>query len=396
MERRDFLKLSALASSSLLVPSFLKGMENINLKGSGYKHLVIIQLSGGNDGLNTVIPFSQSEYYRLRPSVGITGAKVLKLTQDLGLNPALKGMRALYDNSELCILNSVGYPNPNRSHFRSMDIWHTGSNSNEYWTSGWLGRYMDSSCSNTYNVVEIDKTLSLALKGNQKNALAFTNTSDFYKGTREAYMKKLVEKASSETLGEDNLGYLYKTLIDTSSSATFLHDKTKTYTSKQAYPRNKLAQKLKTSAELINSGVETKVHYMSHSGFDTHAFQQQKQGNLLKQYDEAITAFVKDLKENGTFNDTLILTFSEFGRRVKENGSKGTDHGTANNLFVIGGNLNKAGFYNSAPDLLSLDGNGDLIHQLDFRQVYATVIEKWLGADSKKVLGKDFQSLNFL
>ena len=226
--------------------------------------------------------------------------------------------------------------------------------------------------------------------------MAFTDTSDFYKGTREAYMKKLVEKASSENLGEDNLGYLYKTLIDTSSSATFLHDKTKTYTSKQAYPRNKLAQKLKTSAELINSGVETKVHYMSHSGFDTHAFQQQKQGNLLKQYDEAITAFVKDLKENGTFNDTLILTFSEFGRRVKENGSKGTDHGTANNLFVIGGNLKKAGFYNSAPDLLSLDGNGDLIHQLDFRQVYATVIEKWLGADSKKVLGKDFQSLNFL
>ena len=168
MERRDFLKLSALASSSLLVPSFLKGMENMNLKDSGYKHLVIIQLSGGNDGLNTVIPFSQSEYYRLRPSVGITGAKVLKLTQDLGLNPALKGMRALYDNAELCILNSVGYPNPNRSHFRSMDIWHTGSNSNEYWTSGWLGRFMDSSCSNTYNVVEIDKTLSLALKGNQK------------------------------------------------------------------------------------------------------------------------------------------------------------------------------------------------------------------------------------
>ena len=391
MYRRDFLKMSSLASTAVLMPNFLRafGMKAITFEG---KILVVIQLSGGNDGLNTVIPFRNDDYYSLRPSISIAEAEVLKLSDSLGFHPALEGLKGIYDQSLMTILNNVGYPNPDRSHFRSMDIWHTGSSSSEYWYSGWLGRYLDSQCGKgkpVHSVLEIDDTLSLAVKGELKNAMGVTSPKMLYDSVRSLHT------ITNENTGNDNLDFLYKTLADTKSSAAYLYDQSTIYQSSVTYPNTDLGKHLKTVAELIISGTETSVYYCDHSGFDTHFGQLGKQKNLLTQYSEAVTAFVEDLKANQKLKDVVIMTFSEFGRRVEQNASGGTDHGTANNVFIINGELKKPGIYNESPDLKNLD-QGDLIYQIDFRNIYATILEKVLKVDDPSILKNQFNSLDFL
>jgi uncharacterized protein (DUF1501 family) len=191
------------------------------------------------------------------------------------------------------------------------------------------------------------------------------------------------------------LNYLYKTLAEATSSADYIYDKSKIYQSGAAYPNSEFAGQLKTVAELINSGIETKVYYVSLSGFDTHVRQQTQHERLLSTYAEAAHAFVSDLEKNNRFQDVLIMTFSEFGRRVSQNASGGTDHGTANNLFVMGKNLKKKGFINGTPDLSKLD-QGDLIHDVDFRSVYATILNKWLDTSSSSILNGQFKTLDFI
>lgn len=391
MYRRDFLKMSSLASTAVLMPNFLRafGMKAITFEG---KILVVIQLSGGNDGLNTVIPFRNDDYYSLRPSISIAEADVLKLSDSLGFHPALEGLNGIYDQGLMTILNNVGYPNPDRSHFRSMDIWHTGSSSSEYWYSGWLGRYLDSQCGKgkpVHSVLEIDDTLSLAVKGELKNAMGVTSPKMLYDSVRSLHT------ITNENTGNDNLDFLYKTLADTKSSAAYLYDQSTIYQSSVTYPNTDLGKHLKTVAELIISGTETSVYYCDHSGFDTHFGQLGKQKNLLTQYSEAVTAFVEDLKANQKLKDVVIMTFSEFGRRVEQNASGGTDHGTANNVFIINGELKKPGIYNESPDLKNLD-QGDLIYQIDFRNIYATILEKVLKVDDPSILKNQFNSLDFL
>lgn len=391
MYRRDFLKMSSLASTAVLMPNFLRafGMKAITFEG---KILVVIQLSGGNDGLNTVIPFRNDDYYSLRPSISIAEAEVLKLSDSLGFHPALEGLKGIYDQGLMTILNNVGYPNPDRSHFRSMDIWHTGSSSSEYWYSGWLGRYLDSQCGKgkpVHSVLEIDDTLSLAVKGELKNAMGVTSPKMLYDSVRSLHT------ITNENTGNDNLDFLYKTLADTKSSAAYLYDQSTIYQSSVTYPNTDLGKHLKTVAELIISGTETSVYYCDHSGFDTHFGQLGKQKNLLTQYSEAVTAFVEDLKAHQKLKDVVIMTFSEFGRRVEQNASGGTDHGTANNVFIINGELKKPGIYNESPDLKNLD-QGDLIYQIDFRNIYATILEKVLKVDDPSILKNQFNSLDFL
>jgi len=397
MKRRNFLKNTGIASTALMIPQFLNGfnvpISNISRTG---KKLVILQLSGGNDGLNTIIPYRNDIYYKSRPTLGMQKSEVLNLNDELGLNPVMSGFRSLYDEGLVSIINSVGYPNPDRSHFRSMDIWHTASNSDEYLSSGWLGRYLDNQCvgcDNPLHAVEMDDTLSLAMKGQRFSGFAASNPRKLKRQTDNRFLKAIADNVS--THGEDNVAYLYKTLIDTQSSADYLFEKSKIHQSKQTYPNNAFAKDLKQIAELITADSDTKIYYASLGGFDTHAGQKGKQARLLKTYSEGVTAFVKDLKSNGLLDDVLIMTFSEFGRRVKQNGSNGTDHGTANNVFLMGGNLRKAGFYNPASDLLNLD-NGDLIYDIDFREIYATILEKWLEVDAKMVLSKSFQNLKFV
>lgn len=396
MKRRNFIKNSALASSLFYVPSFVNAFNNLDLSLAGYKRLVVVQLSGGNDGLNTVIPYTNDIYYKNRPSIGQKAANILKLNDELGLHKNLAPLKNLYDKGYVTIINNVGYPNPNRSHFRSTDIWHTASNSDEYFKSGWLGRYMDTYGNSPHNVIEVDDSLSLVSKGNKLNGMAVQNAKQLFYAAQDPYFKKVLEHHNDKHLSEHNLGYLYKTMIAAESSAKYIYNKSKTYNSTQEYPNNPLGNQLKTAAEFINSGVDCKILYTSLGGFDTHFNQNARQEKLLGVYAESIEAFVQDLEKNDTFKDTLILTFSEFGRRVKQNAANGTDHGTANNVFIIGKNLKKNGIFNEPPNLSDLDDNGDLKYSVDFRRIYATILKNWMQVDDKAILTKSFKPLSFL
>ncbi|GAA4277663.1 DUF1501 domain-containing protein [Aquimarina mytili] len=397
MKRRDFLKQSVFASGMTLVPSFLKGMEFLSPDQlSGYKNVIIIQLSGGNDGLNSIIPIHNDIYHRLRPSIAKKEGQTIKITGDLAFNNKLKAIASLYDLGEVTILNNVGYPNPNRSHFRSTDIWQTASNANEYLSTGWIGRFLDSNCQYPYQAIEVDNSLSLAMKGTIRNGIAVSDPNQLYKTTREPFFKNLVANTEKEMLNEDNQGYLYKTMLETYSSASYIHETSKIYKTNTEYPQNPFARNLKTIADFIVSGLKTRVFYSSLGGFDSHVNQLNSQDRLLKIYSESVGALVKDLKKNNRFKDTLILTFSEFGRRVKQNGSRGTDHGAANNVIAISGSLKKAGVYNELPNLSDLDNNGDIKYTIDFRSVYASILNNWLEVNDQNVLNSSFKTLGFI
>jgi len=399
MERRDFIKKSALvAAGAIMIPAFMKPFEALALDElSLYKNLVVVQLSGGNDGLNTVVPFGNDIYYQMRKGIAIKPDQVIRLNDMQGLNPNLAPLQELYDQGWMSVINDVGYPNPDRSHFRSMDIWQTGSDANQYLSTGWIGRYLDAdcdTCKSPYTAIEVDDSLSLALKGSKKKGIALKDPAALFRNTNEALFKKMIDGDKAH-LDEDNLGYLYKTLIETSSSANYIQNTSKLYKSDAIYPATSFSNQLKTVSKFICSGLKTRVYYVSLSGFDTHANQVQQQGRLLKQYAEGINTFIKDLQQNNKLDDTLVVTFSEFGRRVAQNASNGTDHGTANNMFLFGGKLKKQGIYNAAPDLANLD-NGDLKYQIDFREVYGTLLDKWLDVNNSQILNKKFNTLDFI
>ena len=399
MKRRDFLKNSALAAAgSIIIPAFMKPFEALALDElSLYKNLVVIQLSGGNDGLNTVVPFGNDIYYQMRKTLSIKPEEVIKLNDMQGLNPNLAPLRELYDQGWMSIINDVGYPNPDRSHFRSMDIWQTGSNSNQYLSTGWIGRYLDSNCKACqfpYNAIEVDDSLSLAMKGMINKGIALKDPATLLRNASEPFFTEMIKNDQAH-LNEDNLGYLYKTMIETSSSANYIENTSKVYKSADIYPNSAFGKQLKTVSKFICSGLKTRVYYVSMSGFDTHVNQKQQQGNLLKQYAEGMNAFIKDLNQNNKLDDTLVMSFSEFGRRVAQNSSNGTDHGTANNMFLFGGRLKKQGIYNPAPDLSNLN-NGDLKYQIDFREVYGTILDKWLDVNNQQILNSRFNTLGFI
>lgn len=397
VNRRRFLQVGSLASASLMLPRFLKAMEQGNLVPPGNKVLVVVQLSGGNDGLNTVIPYRNDIYYKMRPTLGIKREQALALNDELGIHPALKSFKALYDDGALGILNSVGYPNPDRSHFRSMDIWQSASDSKDYWGTGWLGRYLDAQCKGCdkpTQALEIDDTLSMALKGDAVKGLALTDPQRLFGASNDRYFKELLAKQKHDD-EHQNVGYLYKTMAETISSAAYIQQQFKTYKSKESYPTTELGRNMKTIAELIMTDINTSVYYVSHGSFDTHVGQQQQQQRLFEQLSDALQVFTTDLKKNDRFKDVLVMTFSEFGRRVGQNASGGTDHGTANNMFLIGGGLQQKGVLNEGPDLGDLQ-DGDLQYKVDFKNVYATLLKKWLGADDQAILKKQYDHLSFI
>lgn len=397
VRRREFLQLGSLATASLLVPRFLKAFDGKAVVPKGNRVLVILQLSGGNDGLNTVIPTYNDIYYKERPRLGIEKTKALTLTDEAGLHPSLVAFKGLYDEGELAILNSVGYPNPDRSHFRSMDIWHSASDSRDYWNNGWVGRYLDAQCSGcdkpTY-ALELDDMLSLALKGEQVNAIAMRDPRRLYGTANERFFREVMKQHVDEP-GEQPVDYLYKTMATTLSSADYIFQQSKMSPTKAVYPQTQLGTDLKTIASLIYSDINTKVYYLSLGSFDTHVNQQFTQQRLFTEMNDAIAAFTKDLKANGRFDDVMLMTFSEFGRRVSQNASGGTDHGTANNMFFVGGGLKKKGLINALPDLSDLE-EGDLKYKVDFKSVYATVLNKWLGADDAAILKQSYPHLSFI
>jgi uncharacterized protein (DUF1501 family) len=278
-----------------------------------------------------------------------------------------------------------------------MDIWHSASNSNEYINTGWLGRYLDAQCSGCAQptqALELDDVLSLALKGEKTNGLAFKDPKRLYGTSNEKFFKE-VSASHDGHHDEQPVEYLYKTMAQTLSSADYIFKQSKLHPSKASYPDSELGKNLKTIASLIYSDINTKVYYVSLGSFDTHINQEAQQNRLFRELNDAVDAFMKDLKANNRFNDVLFFTFSEFGRRVSQNASGGTDHGTANNLMFLGGGLKEKGILNELPDLSDLD-EGDLKYKVDFKNVYATVLNKWLGADDKKILNGKFDHLKFL
>ncbi|HJT74825.1 MAG TPA: DUF1501 domain-containing protein, partial [Chitinophaga sp.] len=385
-------------SASLMLPKFLKALEKDTLVPPGNKVLVVVQLSGGNDGLNTVIPYRNDIYYRSRPTLGIARENALSLTDDTGLHPALTGFKSLYDEGAMGILQNVGYPNPDRSHFRSMDIWQSASGSSETWTDGWIGRYLDEQCKGCdkpVQALEIDDTLSLAMKGNDIKGLAFRDPDKLQGGANEHLFRELLRREAAAEDGHSNVDYLYKTMGATMSSAAYIKEQFKAYKTKEIFPSTQLGHNMQTIARLIMSDINTKVYYVSHGTFDTHVNQLASQQNLFKQLDEAVMAFTKELKNNNRFQDVVIMTFSEFGRRVAQNASGGTDHGTANNMFMIGGGLKQQGLLNDGPNLENLK-DGDLQYETDFKQVYATLLNRWLAADDRAILKKEYGYLSFV
>ncbi len=396
-KRREFLQMGSLATASFMVPKFLKALETGNAVPPGNKVAVVLQLSGGNDGLNTIIPVRNDIYYRSRPRLGIEKAKALSITDEVGLHPQLKAFADAYNDGSFAVLNNIGYPNPDRSHFRSMDIWHSASNSNEYINTGWLGRYLDAQCNGCAQptqALELDDVLSLALKGEKTNGLAFKDPKRLYGTSNEKFFKE-VSASHTDHHDEQPVEYLYKTMAQTLSSADYIFKQSKLHPTKASYPDSELGKNLKTIASLIYSDINTKVYYVSLGSFDTHINQEAQQNRLFKELNDAVDAFVKDLKANNRFNDVLFFTFSEFGRRVSQNASGGTDHGTANNMMFLGGGLKEKGILNELPDLSDLD-EGDLKYKIDFKNIYATVLNKWLGADDKKILNGKFDHLKFL
>jgi uncharacterized protein (DUF1501 family) len=395
IKRKEFLQVGSLATASFFVPKFLKAFETGTVVPPGNKVMVILQFSGGNDGLNTVIPIRNDIYYRERPKLGIAKDAALRLTDEVGLHPALTALRELYDDGSLGILNNVGYPNPDRSHFRSMDIWQTGSASTEYLNTGWLGRYLDAQCNGcdkpTY-ALEIDDILSLALKGENAKAIAMKDPKRLFGTSNEKFFKDVLKNHKEE--GEQTADYLYKTMAETLSSANYIFQQSKLHPTSAEYPKTDLGQGLKTIASLIFSDINTKVYYISLGSFDTHVNQDNQQQRLFTELSDALRIFTKDLKDNNRFNDVMMFSFSEFGRRVSQNASGGTDHGTANNMFLIGGGLKQKGVINAMPDLADLD-EGDLKYQIDFKNVYSTVLRNWLGANDTAILGKKFEPLGF-
>ncbi|WP_341841700.1 DUF1501 domain-containing protein [Chitinophaga caseinilytica] len=397
IHRRRFLQVGSLASASLMLPKFLKAMEQGNFVPPGNKVLVVVQLSGGNDGLNTVVPYRNDIYYKLRPQLGIRRNDALALNDELGIHPALKTFKSLYDDGSLGVLNNVGYPNPDRSHFRSMDIWQSASDSKDYWGTGWLGRFLDAQCKGCdkpTQALEIDDTLSLALKGNDVKGLALTDPQRLYGASNDRYFRDLLAKQQHDD-EHHNVDYLYKTMAETISSAGYIQQQFKTYKSKESYPNTELGKNMKTIAELIMTDINTSVYYVSHGSFDTHVGQQNQQQRLFSQLSDALAPFVADLKKNHRFEDVLVMTFSEFGRRVAQNASGGTDHGTANNMFLVGGGLKEKGILNDGPNLTDLK-DGDLQFKVDFKSVYATLLKKWLGADDAAILQQSYEHLSFI
>lgn len=397
IKRRNFLKNGTMAAAgTCMVPKFLQALSNGEaINTNDERVVVIIQLSGGNDGLNTVIPVRNDVYYKLRPKLAIKKESALQLNEETGLNPHLSFFKELHDNGELAILNGVGYPNPDRSHFRSMDIWHTASDSRKYLHTGWLGRYLDAQCQgcpHPAQVIELDDLLSLALKGEQYHGIACKNPRQLFATSHQAYLRKIAEHHHPH---EPMVDYLYKTLTNTLDSADYIFKEIIRRPSKATYPVTELGKSLQTIASLMYSNINTRVYYVSLGSFDTHINQEPQQKRLFTELNEAVAAFVRDVKAQGRFSNLLLFTFSEFGRRVNQNASGGTDHGTANNMFFISGALKQKGLVNPLPGLTDLNDN-DLRYSVDFRQVYQMVLDKWLGANAAAILGERFSPLGII
>src|SRR5262249_25666 len=400
--RRTFLQTAGLVAWGLNVPAFLSRTAAAapmpGKKGSKDTILVVVELTGSNDGLNTVVPFKDPQYAKLRPTLKLAEKDLKKINDEIGMHPSMTGFAELLQDKSLCVVQGVGYPNPSQSHFRSMDVWQGGSLDKTI-SEGWIGKAMKKMKSGTsaFHLKQANQSSPLAYEGAPNRVPSIASLEEFTLQTAAASssdkkeQQKVIESsvAKKKTDKPNFLDFVPRTPSNTYDATKRPAEIGKNYQPKATYPETALANKLKLAAQLIDADLGARIFYVSIDGFDTHATQAPAHAALWTQVSGAMTAFFKDVKARGNGDRVLMMTFSEFGRRAKENGSKGTDHGSGAPMFLIGGKA-KAGAVGKHPSLTDLD-DGNLKFDTDFRQVYASILDKWLGVAHKDVLGKEFK-----
>lgn len=378
MNRRNFLTLTGtFTGGTLLLPDFLHAFGVQSNLVIGEQCLVFIQLNGGNDGLNTFIPFDNPLYYDLRPKIALSKDSIISKNKGMALHPALKDFATIQQNGDLTIIQNVGYPEPNRSHFRSQEIWQTASASNQYLSNGWLGRYLDLQCKEHeptagINMGSIDV---LSLKGNEPNSITVKDPNKF---------RKRINSSDDGPKLSDNpqLDFVRKVANSVTEGSDEIQKALAKSTSEISYPKTGLGRNLEWIARLIKGNLNSKVYYTSQNDYDTHDNQLDIQAKNLGELNDAIYSFYNELKKAQLLQNVTLVVFSEFGRRVKDNG-KGTDHGTAAPMFIIGGN-NRGKVIGNNPNLTDLD-EGDLKHEVDFRSIYASLLQNKMNFDYTKI-----------
>ena len=403
--RRELLKGGSLIAVGLVAPRWLSTIARADIikqaKGGKIAKdtiLVVCQFSGGNDGLNTVIPYATKAYYDARPTIGIPENQVLKLTDQMGLHPAMQGVHDLYKEGKVAIVQNVGYPNPNRSHFRSMDIWQSASPDDKL-KYGWIGRHFDQQLQggplNPVVALGLSTEKPLALTGDKASIPCFASLVDIQNMVGDPDSERMLRDIQGMEMGASASHQLVQQANQTALDAmSILNQHLATYSPRQDYGTSGFGSGFKQIAQIIATSPSTRVLYFANSGFDTHARQQPTQEALLGGFSKAMLAFQREMESLGKADKVIVLTFSEFGRRVGENGSAGTDHGTAAPMFVIGSKV-KGGLHGPIPDFNDLD-NGDLKFKIDFREVYAATLDQWIGGDSEVVLGQKFEHADVL
>jgi len=378
MDRRKFLSLTGtFTGGSLLLPDFLYALGKNSSLATGGQCLVFIQLNGGNDGLNTFVPFDDPLYAELRPKIALSRSEVIGANKGMAFHPALAGLAKIQQDGNLSVLQNVGYPEPVRSHFRSQEIWQTASASNEFLNRGWLGRYLDFQCKEHDPTagLNIDTIDNLALRGEEPNSITVRDLSRF---------KSRQDQNTDVVLsGNPHLDFVRKIASSISEGSDDIQKAlARAASSDVSFPKTNLGKNLEWISKLIKGNLNSKVYYTSLGGFDTHDNQIPIHRNRLMEVNDAVFSFYTDLKRSGQLENVTTVIFSEFGRRVRDNG-RGTDHGTAAPMFIIGGN-NQGRVIGSNPDLADLD-KGDLKHRIDFRTVYSTLLREKLEFDARKI-----------
>ncbi|MFQ6027065.1 MAG: DUF1501 domain-containing protein [Dehalococcoidia bacterium] len=363
------------------------------------KSLVVIQLSGGNDYLNTVVPYSNGYYYDFRPTVGIGPEQVLPIDDQFGFNATLGPIKELWDEGKVALINGIGYQNPNRSHFRSMDIWHTAE-PDHIGTEGWLGRTirdLDARGENVLTGINFGRGLPRALgcKGVPVASVGNLETYGLFPDVEDELVRRFALDAFAKMYGGDKgkdavMDFLGQTGANAFQGADILRTAPAKYSSSVEYAPNSLAQNMKSIAQVMFADLGTRIYYTQHGSFDTHSGELVDHARLWETVSSAVGDFMDDLEEHGWEQDTAILIFSEFGRRIKDNGS-GTDHGSGGVALVIGGAV-QGGMYGEFPSLREADQlEGDLRSNNDFRCAYSTILDQWLGLDAKPIVNGQFE-----
>lgn len=387
LSRRNFLQKSSIVSLAPVLPHVFGRTANAAEPESNEKVLVVIQLDGGNDGLNTVIPYADDAYGRARKKLRIPTKDILKIDDHLGLHPSMRSAKALFDDGRLSIIQDVGYPNPNRSHFTSMKIWQTARfDVEQHNDNGWLGRTLDlKTFEGKKNAVYVgQQETPVALWGRKSEAISLSRSSDL-----QLALDPLKPENKSES--KSDLGqFVSKQVLTAYASAEEFKRRGAGESNDSKYPNTRLGSQLKLVSQLLKSGSQSRIFYTSQSGYDTHSSQLYDHSSLLREYSDALKALLDDLKEAGLDDRVVVMTFSEFGRRINENDSTGTDHGTAGPVFLAGAPV-KGGLLGDPSNLSEV--GGDLKVQCDFRSIYATILNQWLNVEAKSVLAEDYSTL---